>query len=529
MLVLILLSIILLIFIYLYFSSYTTLQYWKRKGIAHEEPSLFFGNLKGVALKKICIRKRMEELCDKFKAHRYFGYYQFLTPSLVVMDADLLKQIFVKNFEYFSDHPDFFPKDADPFLKKTVFGREGEDWQDMRRILSPTFTRKKMKTMFAVMRKYSENFADYYSNEKGTVTTVEMMNAYNRLVNDIIVTSTLSIDCDSFKDQNNEFFVTGKQAFDFSGWKNIKFLGSSLNSTLMNLLGIKFFDTKVKKFYTQVVKDLTTYREKHNVVQQDVLQLLLDARKGQVYDKETDEIDHITQTVAPEAEKASHYKNMLITDEDIAAQIITYFFGSYDTVSITMSHMTYELVVNPDIQNRLRNEIETALKSCDGEMTYEVISNMKYLDMVVSETLRFWVPPFMLNRKCVKPFVVEPVLPHEKSFVIEPGTVIIIPASSIHKNPKYYKNPEKFDPERFSDENKGSINPYTYIPFGIGPRHCIGNRFGILVVKTLMVSLLSRFEIVPVEKTVIPLEISKTEFVLRSDSGYWFGLKPLNT
>ena len=86
-----------------------------------------------------------------------------------------------------------------------------------------------------------------------------------------------------------------------------------------------------------------------------------------------------------------------------------------------------------------------------------------------------WPPGFEIDRVCTKDFTIQPRASHENEVVLEKGTSILIPVVGIHRDPRYYPNPEKFDPERFSDDNKAKIVPGTYIPFGLGPRNCIGN------------------------------------------------------
>lgn len=81
-----------------------------------------------------------------------------------------------------------------------------------------------------------------------------------------------------------------------------------------------------------------------------------------------------------------------------------------------------------------------------------------------------------MDRQCTKPFIIEPVTPDEKPVLIEKGIALYLPFYCIHRDPKNYPDPERFDPERFSEENKKNIKPYTYLPFGAGPRNCIGSR-----------------------------------------------------
>jgi cytochrome P450 family 6 len=134
-----------------------------------------------------------------------------------------------------------------------------------------------------------------------------------------------------------------------------------------------------------------------------------------------------------------------------------------------MCFTIYELALNPEIQDRLREEIANGVADNDGELTYELLSEFKYLDMVINESLRKFPPAFFLTRVCRKDFKI-------------PGTEMVIPKDtdinvniySIHRDPEYYPEPEKFDPERFTAENIKTRPACTFIPFGLGPRRCIG-------------------------------------------------------
>ncbi|KAJ8953898.1 hypothetical protein NQ318_019138 [Aromia moschata] len=150
---------------------------------------------------------------------------------------------------------------------------------------------------------------------------------------------------------------------------------------------------------------------------------------------------------------------------------------------------------------------------------------MKYMDMVVSETLRKWPNALAVDRVCTKPYTIEPTMPGEKPVHLEKGAVLFLPIFAVHRDPKNFPDPERFDPERFSDENKHNIKPYTYYPFGVGPRNCIGSRFALLETKAVFFHLLLHFQFVPVKKTMIPLQMSKKSFSVTFDGGLWIGFK----
>jgi len=125
-----------------------------------------------------------------------------------------------------------------------------------------------------------------------------------------------------------------------------------------------------------------------------------------------------------------------------------------------MTFCTYELALNQDIQNRLRNEIEEVLENYNGEVTYDAIAEMKYLDMVLSETLRRYPVIDSHLRKSAKEYKIP-----NTNLVIPARCPIIIPVGAVQNDEKYFENPEKFDPERFTEENVKKRVPYTYMPF----------------------------------------------------------------
>lgn len=184
----------------------------------------------------------------------------------------------------------------------------------------------------------------------------------------------------------------------------------------------------------------------------------------------------------------------------------------------------YELAVNPEIQDRLIEEIDELHETLDGNpLTYDHIQKMKYMDQFISEVLRRRPSFLIANRKCVKELTLDI---DGKKVTFEKGVDFTIPIYAYHQDPKYFPDPEKFDPERFNDENRKKIDPATYLPFGIGPRGCIGSRMALMEIKTVFYYILKSFKVEVCEKTQIPLKYDKTPFQIRGEKGIWLKIIP---
>lgn len=145
-----------------------------------------------------------------------------------------------------------------------------------------------------------------------------------------------------------------------------------------------------------------------------------------------------------------------------------FLLAGFVSVTTAVCFLLHELVVNPHVQQKLYEEILTVEKELNGEpLQYDALKKLKYLDMVFSETMRLWPSLGVNERSCTKPYVVENT--DGTKVQINVGDAVYFSYYGIQRDPQYYPNPNKFDPDRF-DETKNTIPSGTFFPFGSGPR-----------------------------------------------------------
>lgn len=179
-----------------------------------------------------------------------------------------------------------------------------------------------------------------------------------------------------------------------------------------------------------------------------------------------------------------------------------------------MNFCMYELSKNPDKQKKVHEEIDRVLQSGDiDDLTYDVLGAMKYLDCCVDETLRKYPIVPILNRECTKDHTFAGT-----NMTIEKGTAITIPVLGFQRDPDIYDNPMAFLPERFLDSPNGNGNAkgLFYLPFGDGPRNCIGARMGKLQTKLGLATVLLKFKLELVDQSMIHTELAfdAAQFIL---------------
>nr|UUB32703.1 cytochrome P450 CYP9Z52 [Dendroctonus valens] len=513
----------------IWFRFLKPMNHFIKMGVKQSKPWPLVGDQWRTVFRQISFLESVEYYYNMFPGTRYSGFYQFSIPTLVIKDPDLLKQITVKDFDHFSDHRTFVDADVDPLWGGNLFALRGRKWKDMRATLSGSFTSSKMKNMFHLMNGAAENFVNFFLSKNEKLIEVEMKDTFTRFTNDVIATTAFGIEVDSLKCPNNAFFLMGKRTTDSSSLlRRLRFFAFLMMPKLTKLLKIGLFEKDISSFFYNTIKETIQVREEKGIVRQDMLNLLLEARKG-IRHEYSEAIETGFATVKEYAQFGKGRQLTDLTDADIASQAMIFFFAGFDTISTAMCFGSYELAVNKEIQNKLRSEIVEAHRLNGGKVTYDSLLKMNYMDKVISEILRKWPPAPAVDRVVTQPYTIEPVNADEKPVNLKIGDVLWIPIYAYHRDPENFENPTKFDPERFSDENKSNIKPYTYIPFGSGPRNCIGSRFALLEIKALFYHLLLNFEIEPTKTTTVPLKLCTKSFNPSASGGFWFGLKPLRS
>ncbi|XP_053683463.1 probable cytochrome P450 9f2 [Sabethes cyaneus] len=508
-------------------------QYFLSKPIPCLKPTFFFGNNAPLLFRKLDMVTHINRMYRTFPDSKFVGFYDFMKPTYMLRDPAVIKQIGVKDFDYFTDHTAIFntSEDDDSLFGNSLFALRGQKWRDMRATLSPAFTGSKMRHMFELVAHCAQTMNEFFraETEAGKPLEYEMKETFSRIGNDVIATVAFGIQVDSLKERENEFYTKGKRLVDFQSVKAVtKFLMMRATPGLARKMGIEFIDSDLTNYFKRMIVDNMKQRESHGIVRNDMIHILMEVRKGALKHSK-DEHDQKDAGFATAQEstvgKATHSREW--TENELVSQCFLFFLAGFETVSTCMMFTTYELAVNPDIQNRLYEEIKATEQSLNNEpLNYEVLQKMTYMDKVVSESLRRWPPAVVSDRICVKDYRYDDGA--GTVFTIEKGHSIWMPAIAIQNDPKYYPNPEKFDPERFDQQNLSKIDTGTYIPFGIGPRNCIGSRLALMEVKLMLYYLLKDFVMEPTERTDIPLRIKKNAITLQAENGVWVKLRARN-
>ncbi|KAL0107514.1 hypothetical protein PUN28_014676 [Cardiocondyla obscurior] len=425
----------------------------------------------------------------------------FNTPTIIIGDHRLIQDVCVKDFEYFEDHSFLVDENIEPVVGKSLFSLRGDRWREMRNTLSPVFTTSKMKFMFELINKCSQNYVNYLVEHPELCQTVQTKEIFQRFSNDVIAITNYGVSVNSMKNPDNELYAKGSKAskLSFGFLASIKFVFLYLCPWLAKLMGVAFFPLTTTNFFKRFVTEIIEERKERNIIRQDLIHSLMQTQE------KNDRVHKIGM-------------------DDIVSQAFNFFFASIDLTSKLMCFVAHELAVHQDIQDRLREEVQRHFTESD-EISYKSLMKMNYMDMVVTEILRKYPPLPFIDRLCIKKYELPPAQPGCENIIVEPGDSIIFPVYSLHHDPKYFAEPEKFDPDRFNEKNKGNILQYTYLPFGVGPRKCIALRFVLMKTKVLIAHLLQRFTLKTVDKTLEPIAFSKKEFILSSANGFWISLE----
>ena len=398
----------------------------------------------------------------------------------------------------------------------------------MRSTLSPSFTGSKMKLMLNFVKKCAKSSIESVKSNvvESNSGVFEMKDLLSKFTIDVIASCAFGLDVDTFKQPENDFkktadAITNQNEF----FVIVKFAFLYFVPKFMKAIDISLLGRRTKSFFRKTVNETMDHRERNGIIRPDMIHLLMQTKKGKL-SHDTTKAEDRNESLAAVTEhmvESSEARNW--TNDELVAQCLLFFLAGYDTSSTTLAFAAYELAINPEIQEKLRSEILDVEDSLNGkEICYETLLKMKYLDQFISEVLRKWGPVPGIERKCGKDFTLNV---DGKEVTIKKDLSVQIPTRGWHFDPKYFPNPEKFDPERFNEENIGNQNMSAYAPFGIGVRNCIGSRFALMTVKSILYELLLNFRFEVTQKTQIPMKYKKSMINIVAENGIWVDLKVL--
>ncbi|KAL9988756.1 hypothetical protein ACROYT_G003239 [Oculina patagonica] len=440
-------------------------------------PLPLIGHLHDTIKHKGKIHLQIDEYYKKY-GHVFSMFMFGSKPCIVISDPEMIKDILVKEFTSFSDRPNFFEQ-PEPLCSMLTNAKK-EKWKRIRNTLTPAFSGLKMKQMVPLMNGCCDNLIKKLGEVADKEESVNIHKFQQCLTMDVIVSAGFGLQVDSQNNPDDPVLKAAQGSMRQTTFQQILL-------TIISLMpfGMKILEKVPSLWMSNLIPIMNisegivrTKRENaRSSTKKDMLDLMLAASDD---------------PSVPESKK--------LTDMEVIAQSIVFFAAGFETSSTTLSFVCHHLATSPEIQDKVQQEIDTVWPDESESLSYDMVQQMPYLDMVISEALRLYPPGFIMARVCTQECVL-------KGIKIPEGLTAMIPAYSIHRDPSIYPNPDHFDPERFSPSAKQSRDPYTYVPFGHGPHNCIGVRFAQMEMRLVLARILKKYRLEVAPDTKIPPEV----------------------
>ncbi|MCF0040932.1 cytochrome P450 [Dyadobacter fanqingshengii] len=336
-----------------------------------------------------------------------------------------------------------------PVLGNGLVTSDGDFWLRQRRLVQPAFHRERLQELFLAMGVLTASFLDEMEAFRGKDAVdidVKMMS----------ITSDIALKT-LFGNMTTEDKARIYQQVSRTQKYLVTRVRKPYRLPIMAINGEnRRFETDLA-YFNKLVFEFIHQRRVSGEKPNDLLQLLLDS-----IDEETGE---------------------QMNDQQIRDEAITMFAAGHETSATGLSWLLLELSKQPEIVAKIRQE--SAIFT--NVPTFEQLMQMPYTRQVVEEGLRLYPPAWTMTRESIVDQEIE-------GFHVKPGTSVFLSVFELHRNPNLWKDPLTFNPENFSPENAKERPKFNYLPFGAGPRICIGQQFAMMEMQLILAALIKRFD-----------------------------------
>ncbi|MED1782815.1 cytochrome P450 [Brevibacillus fortis] len=395
-------------------------------------------------------RSPLQFIREAVEEHGEVVHFRF-GPSrhvYLLTNPDHIKEVLVSKQAHFRKGKAL--QSARPVVGDGILTSEGKKHLRQRRLMQPAFHRERIASYGEVMvRQAVDLMSDWKTGELRDIHS-DMMKVTLAIITETMFGKTVK----EGADQIGHAIDVGLK---YVANKSSSFIDIPLSvPTKSNREFLESSELLDKTIYSLIEARRNSEGEEHK----DLLEMLLAAR---------DEDD-----------------GQGMTDEQVRDEVMTIFVAGHETTANTMSWIFYLLATYPEVEKKLHDELSTVL--CEKLPTVEDLSQLKYTNLIVQETLRLYPAAWTINREVVEEVEIG-------GHTYKPGETLMMSQYVMHRNPRYYEQPEQFIPERFDSDLLKRNPAYAYFPFGGGPRVCIGNNFALMEAALLLATIAQRYRL----------------------------------
>lgn len=342
--------------------------YWKNKGVPYLEPTIPFGNTAGLIFSKVNFGELIRDWYLEMKKRNWKmgGVYLCGKPFFIPVGNELIKKILISDFTFFPNRGLFIDEEVDP-LTGHIFNMENYRWRNFRAKLPAAFTAAKMRKNVIIMENISKELIRKLDELTLKNKSLNIRETLNRYSIDIITACAFGMESKTLANKNEELVKQSRPFFDTQFSRTSNTLVFLFPRHVLSLFRFKLFPAETTNYFMKMFREIKDNREKENIKRNDLTNLLMD-----LCDDSKDHPDF-----------NGNGKMDSLSFNEFASQMYVFFEAGFETSSTTQTFAMYELAINTEVQDRLRNEINCVLEKHNGLVGYESINEMEYLDRVV--------------------------------------------------------------------------------------------------------------------------------------------------